>query len=196
MGLLDVMFGKKKLKGAAPDRLFALSTAQVTLEHDLGLKPGGAAAVCFKPLSAGDFARADTEMHELLTMVADGAGTALRRETDALGYDWVILEDPDVEDLVTAAHTLAGELKARGFGDRLLAAMFRFAGPASPGGADRSIYLIYGFKTGTWWPFVPAAGGERKRDNAEELALKARLEKELPFEPDLTKWLALYDAPV
>lgn len=196
MGLLDVMFGKKKLKGAAPDRLFALATAQVTLEIDLGLKPGGAAAVCFKPLSAGDFARADTEMQELLALVAEGAGTKLRRETDSLGYDWVILEDEQVEDLVTAAHTIADEMKARGFGDRLLAAMFRFAGPASPGADDRRIYLIYGFKTGTWWPFVPAAAGDRKRDNAEELALKVRLEQELPFEPDLTKWLALYDAPV
>lgn len=190
MGLLDVMFGRKKLKGAAPDRLFALATAQVTLDIELGLKPGGAAAVCFKALSAGDFARADDEMQELLTAVAASAGTTLTRSTDSLGYDWVLAEDTDLEDLVTAAHTIADEMKSRGFGDRLLAAMFRFAD-----GSGRRIYLIYGFKTGSWWPFVPA-GEERKRDNAEELSLKVRLEKELPIEPDLTKWLALYDAPV
>lgn len=184
------MFGKKALKGAAPDRLFALATAQVTLDVELALKPGGAAAVCFKPLSAGDFARADTEMQELLATVTQGSGTTVTRSTDELGYEWLVLADDEVEDLVTAAHTVADEMTSRGFGDRLLAAMFRFEGAA-----ERRVYLIYGFKSGTWWPFVPAVG-ERKRDNAEELSLKARLEKELPIEKDLTKWLALYDAPV
>lgn len=184
------MFGRKQLKGAAPDRLFALATAQVTLEVELGLKPGGAAAVCFKPLSGGDFSRADTELQELLAAVAASAGTTLTRKTDELGYEWVVLEDPDVEDLVTAVHTVADELKSRGFGDRLLAAMFRFVDASG-----NRIYLIYGFKTGTFWPFVPS-GEERKRNNAEELALKTRLEQELPIEADLTKWLALYDAPV
>ncbi len=190
MGIFDVMFGRKRLKGAAPDRLFALATAQVTLDIELGLKPGGAAAVCFKPLSAGTFARADEDMQQLVTAVAAGAGTVMRREQDSLGYDWVVLEDDDLEDLVTGAHTVADEMKSRGFGDRLLAAMFRFTDERG-----RKVYLIYGFKTGTYWPFVPA-GDERKRDNAEELSLKARLEKELPIEADLTKWLALYDAPV
>lgn len=191
MGLLDVMFGRKKLKGAAQDRLFALATAQVTLDIELGLKPGGAAAVCFKPLSGGDFARSDAEIQELLALVAESAGTKVTRTKDDLGYEWVVLEDGDVEDLVTAAHTVADEMKARGFSDRLLAAIFRFA--AAEGG--RRVYLIYGFKTGTFWPFVPT-GEERRRDNAEELALKTRLEKELPVEADLSKWLALYDAPV
>ena len=58
MGLGDVLFGRKKLKGAKLEKLFALSTAQVTLESELGLKSSGAAAVVFKPLSAGEFARA------------------------------------------------------------------------------------------------------------------------------------------
>ena len=189
MGLLDVMFGRKRLKQPAPDRLFALATAQVTLDIELGLKPGGAAAVCFKPLSAGDFTRADGEMQELLQAVATDVGTTLRRETDELGYEWIVLEDADLEDLVTGAHTVADELESRGFGDRLLAAMFVFRA------GDRKIYLIYGFKTGSFWPFVPV-GDERKRDNAEELSLKAQLEKELPIEADLTKWLALYGAPI
>ena len=39
-------------------------------------------------------------------------------------------------------------------------------------------------------------GDGQVRDNAQELELKAKLEKELPIEPDLTRWLALYDAPI
>ena len=52
MGLTDVLFGRKKLKKAVEEKLFAISTAQVTLDTELGLKPSGAAAVVFKPLSA------------------------------------------------------------------------------------------------------------------------------------------------
>ena len=58
MALRDILFGRKQLKEAAPERLFALSTAQVTLDVELGLKPAGAAGVCFKPLSAGTFVAA------------------------------------------------------------------------------------------------------------------------------------------
>src|SRR2546426_243711 len=57
------------------------------------------------------------------------------------------------------------------------------------------VYCVYGSKTSSFWPFVPTGDGQ-SRDNAEELELKAKLEKELPIEPDLTKWLALYDAPI
>ena len=38
MGFLDALFGSKgKLMGAAPDGLFAMTTAYVTLETGLGL---------------------------------------------------------------------------------------------------------------------------------------------------------------
>jgi len=99
------------------------------------------------------------------------------------------VEDPQLEDQVTAVHAVASELEARGFGAQLLAAAFRF-----DGGGGHPVYWIYGYKTGTFWPFVPTAGQER--DNARELELKAKLEQELPIEPDLSKWLALFDAPI
>jgi hypothetical protein len=57
------------------------------------------------------------------------------------------------------------------------------------------VYWIYGFKRGKWWPFIPTGDGQN-RDNATELELKAKLEEELPIEPDLTRWLALYDLPI
>ena len=44
------------------------------------------------------------------------------------GYEWMIVRDPDFEDLVTAVHLVASELKAQGFGAQLLAAPFRFEG--------------------------------------------------------------------
>jgi hypothetical protein len=189
VGLGDVLFGRKKLKEPAADRLFAITTAAVTLDVDCSLKPAGVGAVIFKPLSAGDFAQADVDIEELLQSVAKESGSTLDRQRDSFGYEWVVIHDPEIEDQVTAVHAVASELQARGFGGQLLAAAFRFDGGGKP------VYWIYGFKTGTFWPFVPT-GEEQQRDNARELELKAKLEKELPVEPDLSRWLALYDAPI
>jgi hypothetical protein len=185
----DVLFGRKRLKEASDERLFALTTAAVSLEVELGLKTAGSAAVVFKPLSAGEFVRAENEMAELLDAVAQSSGSKVERKSDDMGFEWLIVHDPDIEDLVTTAHLIGSELKARGFGPQLLAAAFPFKGEKHP------VYWIYGYKRGAWWPFVPTGDGQ-KRDNATELELKAKLEQELPIEQDLTRWLALFDAPV
>ena len=56
-------FGRRKRAASvARDRLFALSTARVTLEVELGLKTAGVAAVVFKPMSAGEFVRAESDL--------------------------------------------------------------------------------------------------------------------------------------
>ena len=189
MGLADVLFGRKRLKDARGEALFALSTARVTLEVELGLKTAGKAAITFKPLSSGDFVRAENELEQLLQAVCETSGSRVRRRTDDYGFNWIVVEDPDLEDLVNTTHAVAAELQARGFGPQLLAAIFRFEGGAHP------IYWVYGYKRGAFWPFVPT-GKDQERDNAKELELKAKLEHELPIEPDLTRWFALFDAPV
>ena len=189
MGLGDILFGKKKLKGANLDRLFALSTARITLDVELQLKPSGVAAVVFKPLSAAEFSMAHDEMRELLHVTAREAGSEVERRSDSYGFEWLVIRDRDFEDLVTAVHLISSELHAKGFGERLLAAAFRFDGGEHP------VYLIYGYKRGAFWPFIPA-GDEQQRDNAAELRLKNELERELPIEPDLTRWLGLFGAPL
>jgi PspA associated protein B len=189
VGFLDVLFGRKRLKDAAREQLFALSTAQVTLEVENGLKPAGKAAVVFKPLSAGEFVRAENELQELLDVVAQSTGARVKRSSDTYGYEWLVFEDSDFEDLVNAVHAVGDELQSRGFGPQLLAAMFRFDGHEHP------VYWIYGYKRGTFWPFVPT-GKDQERDNAEELELKAKLEPELPIEQDISRWFALFGAPL
>jgi hypothetical protein len=188
VGLRDVLFGKKKLSEPKDDRLFALTTAAVTLQTELGLTPAGAGAIAFKPQSSGEFRSAFDDVDELVDAVAGQSGSQVERKSDQFGFDWIVVHDPDLEDVVATAHTLASELTAKGFGSQLLAAIFKF------GGGEHPVYWIYGFKRGAFWPFVPV--GENKRDNALELELKAKLEHELPIEQDLTRWLALFDAPV
>src|ERR1700704_5558223 len=132
MGLTDVLFGRKKLKAPAAERLFALTTAAITLETELNLKTAGVAAVVFKGLSAGDFTRAESDIQQLLEAVAADCGAKLERRDDTYGYTWIIVRDPDLEGQVTAVHAVASELAAQGFGEQLLAAVFRFDGGDRP----------------------------------------------------------------
>jgi hypothetical protein len=191
VGVRDVLFGRKKLKDPARERLFAMSTARITLESELDLKPAGAAGVCFKSLSAGEFVRAENDLQDLLDGVASQSGSKVERHTDDMGFEWIVLRDGDFEDLVATVHTVAQEFQDRGFGSQLLAAIFPFNGKFKEG----RMYWIYGFKRGAFWPFVPT-GEDQQRDNAEELELKAKLEQELPIEPDLTRWFGLFNAPL
>ena len=189
MGLGNILFGRKKLSGAKLDKLFALSSAAVTMEAELGLRSAGVGAVVFKPLSAGEFMRAEQAIDELLAVAAQSSGSQVRRRQDSLGFQWLVVRDPDVEDLVTSVHLVSSELEAHGFGAQILAAVFRFQG------RERPVHLVYGYKRGTFWPFVPTGEGQT-RDNAEELRLKNELEGELPIEPELERWLGLFDAPL
>ena len=103
------------------------------------MKPASSAAVCFKPLSAGEFVRAENELQQLLDVAGQETGARIRRESDRFGFEWLVFEDPDFEDLVTSVHLVSSELKARGFDQQLLAAVFRFDGGKSP------VYWIYGY---------------------------------------------------
>ncbi len=182
------LFGRKKLKKGVKDRLVALSKARVALE-ELGLRPAGVAAVVFKPPSAAENFRAENELQELLDVIAQRSPSRVERRGDEFGFEWLIVRDNDLDQSVGTVESVASELVGRGFGDQLLAAPFRFDGGKHP------VYLIFGFKRGGFWPFIPT-GEDKERDNAEELELKEKLEKQLPIEQNLSHWLALFDAPI
>jgi len=191
MGLRDILSGRNKLKSPAEDRLFALSTARVTLDMELGLKSAGAGGIVFKPLSAGEFVRAENDLQQVLDAVAAESGSRLERKSDEYGYEWIVVRDAELEDQITTVHAVAQGLEEAGFGERLLAAAFKF----EPNFGDaKTVYWVYGYKQGAFWPFVPT--GDKERDNAEELELKAKLDNELPIEPDLSRWFGLFDAPL
>jgi len=189
LGFLESIFGgKSKLSAPAPDRLFALSTAYVHLETALGVKHRQAAGIVFQSLGTADFSAILSEAEELLKGTAEETGSTLRSSDDEFGYRWLVLEDPDFEDLVVSLNTVSSELQAGGYGDRLLACVFAF----EEGG--RPVYLIYNFKRGAFYPFVPA--GEKSRDTERELRLKAQIGPELPIEADTARWFPLWEIPL
>jgi PspA associated protein B len=115
VGFFDTLFGTKgKLKGAAPDRLFAMTTANITMETGLGLKSRQRAGVVFQPIGTADFKQIVTETEQLLAGTAEETGTKIETHDDEYGYRWLILEDPDPDDLVVALNTVSVELQGAG----------------------------------------------------------------------------------
>jgi hypothetical protein len=191
MGFLDALLGGrgKRVKGAAPDRLFAMATAQVTLDTGLGLKHKGAAGIVFQPLQTADFESILSETDELLRDSAADTGTKVDSTSDEYGYRWITLHDSDFEDLVVAMNTVSTQLVGSGYGDRLLAAVFPFEDKG------RTVYFIYNFKRGGYYPFIPAPG-DQARDSEAELRLKAQVGGELPWEEEISRWFPLWEIPV
>ena len=191
MGFLDALLGGKNKKVAlpAPDRLFAMTTAQITLETGLGLQHKRSAGIVFQPLGTADFQGILADTEELLHGTAEETGTKVTSHEDQYGYRWLILEDADFEDLVVSLNTISVALQGSGYGDRLLCAVFAFEEK------DKPVYFIYNFKRGAYYPFVPAPG-DQARDSERELRLQSQIGAELPFEKDVTRWFPLWEIPL
>jgi hypothetical protein len=190
MGFLDVITGRRKLAGPAPDRLFAMSTAYVKLETELEITSRGTAAIVFQPLSTADFQSIVREMEEVVRATAKDSGTTVDSSDDTYGYRWLVLRGKDFDDLVVGINAVGGALEAGGYGDRVLCAVFAFEDAQK-----RRIYWIYNYKRGSFYPFVPASG-EQQRDTEREFVLKAQIGAELPVEQELERWFPLWGIPI
>ncbi len=185
--LLNTVLGTTRLPEADSDRLFAISTAVVSMQVSLDLVPSGSAGLCFKPIESSRYDSVRAEIEELLLFAAQETNSVFRIETDAYRFTWVILEDPDFEDLVAGIHLASQTLIERGFGPYLLCAVFRF-------GREKRVYWIYHFKQGRFYPFVPLS--ESTRDGAFEFRLRSLFERELPLEREVERWYPLWGIPL
>src|SRR3954462_9923639 len=152
-----------------------MATAQVTLETSMNMKSRGRAAIVFQQIASADFKQILSDSEDLIKSAAKDTGTSLEQSDDDYGYRWMVFKDPEFEDLVTAVNTVASELQAGGYGDRILAAVFAWQDDKG-----QDVDFIYNFKRGRFYPFVPKPGKER--DTEYELRVKAQLEQDMPFE--------------
>lgn len=202
---MDAVLGRSRLPKAKSDKLFAISTASITLESNLGLKPSGSAGICFKPLGATSYESTQKEIEELLEFSSKETETEFRMEKDEFNFLWAIFKDPDFEDLVASIHLVSQTLEERGFGEQILCAIYRFDsepesrtagyGEKTPGkaGSGKAVYWIYNFKQGTYYPFIPLSG--KQRDSPFEFRLRAEMEREMPIEMNVEKWYPLWGIP-
>jgi hypothetical protein len=212
MGLFSSLLGKTKPVQSNLDALFALPSASITLQSAAGMSCSGHAGVCFKPPSGQGFEEMQAEVVSLLSM--DGTG-GLRQQEDSYGYQWLVVEDTDIEQLVTRIHLVNSSLSDAGWGPQLLCSVFGLADLPTPdqsalsepapgtlpeitAGPGRLLastaFLVYLFKRGTFYPFVPQ--GHERRDTEEEMKLKSLVADDLMVETDLDRWFPLWDLPV
>ena len=191
MGFLDILTGRRKLDKPAPDRLFAISTANVTMETGLGMSSRGAAAIVFQPLATADFDAIVRDMEEVVKATATESGTTVTSTDDTYGFRWLVLRGSDFDDLVVGINAVSTALEAGGYGERVLCAVFAFEDSRK-----RPVYWIYNYKRGTFYPFAPAPGSGEARDSERELVLKAQIGKELPVEQELERWFPLWGIPI
>jgi hypothetical protein len=190
MGLRDALFGRTTQAQPNLDNLFALSTGALTLESELDLVSSGEAGLCFKAGSGESTITTDADVEQLLDF--DEANNKVSITTDNLGFKWLVVKDPDLESLVTRIHSANTSMVENGLGPRLLCAVFGFVPKTPPG--EGSVRLVYLLKQGTFYPFAPTS--KNQRDNELELRVRSFLEKDIPMEKDLSRWMALWDLPV
>ncbi len=189
MGLIDALLGRVKPAVPRRDALFSISTAYITLEANLDIRHAGVAGICFKIVSSTTFERLQSDLEELLTLAKRDTATEYRIEKDSFGYLWIVLRDNDFEDLVTTINMISETVIENGFGGALLSSVFKFKNRSG-----KEIYIIYNYKSGRFYPFVPE--GARQRDEQYELKLNAVLSSELPLEKDISKWYPMWGLPL
>jgi hypothetical protein len=198
VGLRDVLTGRHEVKGPAPDRLFAISTAYIALQTEHQIEPAGAAAIVFQALQTSEFEATIKEMEEVVVATGGESGTKVHTQDDSFGYRWMVLRDGSIEDLAVGINAVSGSIETAGHGERLLCAVFAFKDAKK-----RPVYFIYNYKRGFWYPFVPASGSSTssstqptERATERELQLKAQMASELPIEPELERWFPLWGIPI
>ncbi|MFE6511445.1 hypothetical protein ACFVDI_23690 [Nocardioides sp. NPDC057767] len=193
MGFWDVITGRTRPKQANLDALFAVPTAALTMQTSLGLVPTGDGAVCYRAAAGAGFAGTQNDVVELLG--ASESAPKVTTSVDEFGFTWLSVDhepldpaNPDITGLVTDLHAVNTTLEMNGFGPGLLCSLITFEG------ADgRRVGLIYLYKQGTFYPFVPT--GPQQRDNLLEINVRTAVEGDLPVEKDLSRWLAVWGAP-
>lgn len=207
MGFLSSLFGQFRMKRPQVDPLFRLVTAEIGFLNELGWSPSGTAGICVRKLPGSEFEKTAVELKALLGLAADETGGKMSTPTDEFGFHWYVFRDPQLEDLVGLVHLAGQTLTDQGYGEQLLAAVFGFV-PRSALGTGQTgqvealgrgpaqAYMIYAYKRGAFYPFVPKDSLNKVRDHAQELRAAAIAKRELPIERDQSRWFALWGLPV
>ncbi|MDA8038511.1 MAG: hypothetical protein M0Z69_05005 [Actinomycetota bacterium] len=192
MRIFDVLLGRTRPVEANLDSLFGLPGAVVTLDVSEALEPSGQGGVCYKPAAGQPFAKTTEEFEQLLGL---STSASVKESSDQYGYHWVVIDDADFQSLVNEVHVVNTTLQDQGYGPQLLCSVFGFRPKGTALRATASVYLVYLFKRGAFYPFVPLAGSER-RDLESEMRLQNVLAEDLAIEKDKERWMPLWGLPV
>ena len=160
-----------------------------SLQTALGFEPTGTGSVCYRSAAGAAFAQTQADV---LALLRDDPETPDVEVTqDDFGFTWLVVtgDKDDMAGLCTDLHAVNTTLELNGFDSGLLCSMVPFANASG-----QRFGLTYLYKQGTFYPFVPVDG--QRRDNLLEMQVRDLVTNELPVEPQLSRWMALWDAPV
>lgn len=188
MGIFSALFGRSKLRKPNREKFFSIVSAGMSLEGRTDIRVLHKAGIVFNPVETGFFHNLDSDVRDIIRISGSATGTECQVVDDSFGTRWVVLDDPEFEDLVSLIHTISETIIDAGYGDRLIAAVFGFDYQR------KSAYWVYNYKRGRFYPLV--LQGDRQRDNSSEMRLGALMEEEkLPMEKSLEQWYALWGIP-
>lgn len=131
---------------------------------------------------------------EAVVRASDSRAGSMTQSQDSFGYRWLLLEDADLDQLVARVHLVNSTLTDNGWGPQLLCSVFGMTPGPDAGSDAKAFFLVYLYKRGTFYPFVP--DGKEHRDSEYELWVRSSLGGDLPVEGDLTRWFPLWDLPL
>jgi hypothetical protein len=189
----------RKSSNDREEGIFSLASAYITLETKLGLTSTNRCGICIKNVNGTYFSDTVSEVQEFLKISSNEFQTEYVVVNDKYGYLWIMLKGMSVEDILVASNGIADVIIDRGFKDQMLAAAFEFRKVVTPSSnLDRTQlepqFLIFNYKRGKFYPFVPL-GAQEKRRNDYELTLMSIISKEVPWETDMNVWYPMWEMP-
>jgi hypothetical protein len=190
-----IYYDKNKSK-IDSEAIFSLSSATITLETKLGLKPTGRCALAAKSASGMYFNEMKDEIERFLNISKPDFELEYRTIIDSYGYVWVILNGRTIEDILAAITAIGDTIQEKGFSSQLLASIFELSREQKSNDSENNKmqYLIYNYKSNKFYPFVPFFG-KKTRDTENEMRIMASIQDEIPFERDMAMWYPLWDLP-
>ena len=192
VGFLDALLGgKKKLKAPAPDRLFAMTTAYVTLETGSGIEHRGQGGDRL-PAARHRRLRGDRRATPRSCSPAPRADTGTTVATSD-GRVRLPLDRPRATRTSRISSSAINTVSTRSGAAATATACWR---PSSRSRTERPARSTSSTTTSAALLPVRAAPGTQQRNTERELQLKAQLGTELPFEPELERWFPLWEIPL
>ena len=196
----SVYNSKNKESKIDSEAIFSLSSAAITLETKQGLKPTGRCALTIKSTNGMYFNEMKDEIQRFVAISKPDLQFDYQTVVDSYGYLWLIFAGRTMEDTLAAITAVVDTIQEKGFSSQILASIFEFRQvPELERGSQKNShirlrYLVYNYKSNKFYPFVPFFA-ERSRDTENEMRIMATLQKEIPFEKDMSMWYPLWDLP-
>jgi hypothetical protein len=128
-------------------------------------------------------------MKEVLSGTGAEMGSSVETKDDEFGYRWMIVKDPDIEDLAVGVNAVNDALAVGGYNDRVLAAVFAFETLTTAPLSDLQLQARQ---------LVPVRprGRRQAAQHRARAADQGGDRAELPFEPELERWFPLWGIPI